>query len=124
MCGIAAIVDFRAPPDARVAERMRDAMVHRGPDQAGCYTDERVALAMRRLAIIDVAGGDQPIANEDGSVVVVLNGEIYNYQQLRRDLMRRGHRFSTSSDTEVLVHLYEPAHELRSGGQLGQRRPG
>jgi asparagine synthase (glutamine-hydrolysing) len=107
VCGIAAIVDFAAPPDIQLAERIRDAMAHRGPDQAGLYSDEQVALAMRRLAIIDVAGGDQPIANEDGSVVVVLNGEIYNFGELREDLIRRGHRFSTASDTEVLVHLYE-----------------
>ena len=118
MCGIAAIVDHREPPDARLAERIRDAMAHRGPDQAGSYADERVALAVRRLAIIDVEGGDQPIANEDGSVVVVLNGEIYNFQELRRDLTRRGHRFATASDTEVLVHLYEErgdelVHDLR-----------
>jgi asparagine synthase (glutamine-hydrolysing) len=118
MCGIAAIADFGATPDVRVAERMRDAMVHRGPDQAGVYSDERVALAMRRLAIIDVAGGDQPISNEDGSVVVVLNGEIYNFRELRSDLTRHGHRFSTASDTEVLVHLYEEegdelVHKLR-----------
>jgi asparagine synthase (glutamine-hydrolysing) len=118
MCGIAAIADFGATPDVRVAERMRDAMVHRGPDQAGVYSDEQVALAMRRLAIIDVAGGDQPISNEDGSVVVVLNGEIYNFRELRSDLARRGHRFSTASDTEVLVHLYEEegdelVHKLR-----------
>jgi asparagine synthase (glutamine-hydrolysing) len=118
VCGIAAIVDYSAPPDARLAERIRDAMVHRGPDQAGLYSDDQAALAMRRLAIIDVAGGDQPITNEDGSIIVVLNGEIYNFGQLRDDLIRRGHRFSTASDTEVLVHLYEDegddlVHRLR-----------
>jgi asparagine synthase (glutamine-hydrolysing) len=118
MCGIAAIADFGATPDVRTAERMRDAMVHRGPDQAGLYSDEKIVLAMRRLAIIDVAGGDQPISNEDGSVVVVLNGEIYNFRELRRDLSRSGHTFRTASDTEVLVHLYEEhgdelVHKLR-----------
>jgi asparagine synthase (glutamine-hydrolysing) len=86
---------------------MNEALVHRGPDSAGSFVDGSVALAMRRLSIIDLAGGDQPIGNEDGSIQVIQNGEIYNYRQLRADLERRGHRFSTRSDTEVLVHLYE-----------------
>src|ERR1700722_11704823 len=82
---------------------------HRGPDDEGQHTDYAtgVSIGMRRLSIIDVEGGHQPICNEDRSVWVVCNGEIYNHSRLRADLQRRGHRFATSSDTEVLVHLYE-----------------
>lgn len=86
---------------------MNATLVHRGPDSDGLMTDGSVGLAMRRLSIIDLEGGNQPISNEDGSVTVVQNGEIYNYRRLRADLERSGHRFSTRSDTEVLVHLYE-----------------
>ncbi len=80
---------------------------HRGPDDSGLYRDGSAFIAMRRLSIVDVAGGHQPIGNEDGSVQVVLNGEIYNYRDLSKDLVARGHVFQTNSDTEVLVHLYE-----------------
>src|SRR5947199_10678618 len=104
MCGICGIAG--APDRARL-ERMSRALVHRGPDSAGEHVDGPVALAARRLAIIDLAGGDQPIANEDGSCVVVQNGEIYNYAELTRTLERAGHRFRTNSDTETLVHAYE-----------------
>ena len=83
------------------------AQVHRGPNSDGFHVDEQAALGARRLAIIDVAHGDQPIANEDGSVVVVMNGEIYNFVELRRTLEGKGHVFSTGADTEVVVHLYE-----------------
>ncbi len=86
---------------------MCDAIAHRGPDSDGYFVDQTVAMGMRRLSIIDVAGGRQPIANEDGSVVVVFNGEIYNHHDLQRQLEAAGHRFATRSDTEVLVHLYE-----------------
>jgi asparagine synthase (glutamine-hydrolysing) len=86
---------------------MSSRLVHRGPDSDGLHADGPVALAARRLSIIDLEGGTQPIANEDGSVVVVQNGEIYNYRELRRELERAGHRFATASDTEVLVHAYE-----------------
>ena len=86
---------------------MSATLVHRGPDADGAITDGPVGLAARRLAIIDLATGDQPIANEDGSIHVVQNGELYNYRELRAELEREGHRFRTHGDTEVLVHLYE-----------------
>jgi len=108
MCGICGLValdgsEVDATPLAAMSERLR----HRGPDSEGSVVDGPVALAARRLSIIDLEGGDQPVGNEDGSVKVVQNGEIYNYRELRAGLERRGHRFSTQSDTEVLVHLYE-----------------
>ena len=81
--------------------------MHRGPDSFGEYAKGPVALAARRLSIIDLETGDQPIGNEDGTLQVVQNGEIYNYRELRRELERAGHRFRTHGDTEVLVHLYE-----------------
>jgi asparagine synthase (glutamine-hydrolysing) len=86
---------------------MSNAIIHRGPDGEGAYHAPGVALAHRRLAIIDLAGGSQPLGNEDDSIQVVFNGEIYNYRELRQDLERRGHQFATNSDTETLVHLYE-----------------
>ena len=112
MCGIAGLFDAsRAPADRTLLQRMGDAIVHRGPDQAGDFVQPGVGLVARRLRIIDLEGGAQPIDNEDGSVTVVYNGEIYNFQQLRADLERRGHRFSTRTDTEVAVHLYEEQGE-------------
>src|SRR5512144_68121 len=86
---------------------MCDTIRHRGPDDEGFHTDRGCALGMRRLSIIDLSTGHQPISNEDGSVWVVFNGEIYNYQPLRSRLIEQGHRFATNSDTETLVHLYE-----------------
>lgn len=109
MCGICGLVSFggkRVDPD--VLHAMNETLVHRGPDSGGAFIDGPVGLAARRLAIIDLDGGDQPIANEDGSVHLVQNGEIYNHAELRAELESDGHRFSTDhSDTEVLVHLYE-----------------
>jgi|SRR6187549_74381 len=109
MCGICGIATAEpgVRPDLDAVARMNGRLVHRGPDSDGIFQADGVALAMRRLSIIDLEGGDQPIANEDGSVTVVHNGEIYNYRELRAELERRGHRFRTHSDTEVLVHLYE-----------------
>ena len=109
MCGICGMLslDGRARPDRDVLEAMNDAIVHRGPDSAGTLVEGPVALAMRRLSIIDLAGGDQPIGNEDGSIQVIQNGEIYNYRELAEELRRAGHVFKTHCDTEVLVHLYE-----------------
>jgi asparagine synthase (glutamine-hydrolysing) len=100
MCGIAGTTDGRA-------EDLLRALVHRGPDSGGAYGDGAVSIGARRLSIIDLAGGDQPIENEDGTLVVVQNGEIYNYPELRRELERAGHRFKTNCDTEVHLHLYE-----------------
>jgi asparagine synthase (glutamine-hydrolysing) len=110
MCGIAGKVLSVAVQEADI-RRMCDALVHRGPDDWGRFVEGGVGLGMRRLSIIDLAGGHQPISNEDGSVVVVFNGEIYNHESLRQELAARGHRFRTRSDTEVLVHLYEDEGE-------------
>jgi asparagine synthase (glutamine-hydrolysing) len=107
MCGICGIVSARGPVDPARLEAMSATLVHRGPDSAGTVVREGAGLAARRLAIIDLETGDQPIANEDGTLHVVQNGEIYNYEELRRELERAGHRFSTHGDTEVLVHAYE-----------------
>src|SRR2546428_13027098 len=104
MCGIAGMFGH---PDRAVVERMAAAMVHRGPDDDGFYEDDRVALGFRRLSIIDVAGGHQPLTNEDGSIVLVMNGEISNHLELRKDLEPRGHGFRRKSDGEAIVHLYE-----------------
>ena len=108
MCGVAGIVDLdRAPVQEGGVRAMCAALRHRGPDGEGVYVAPGVALGMRRLSIIDLRTGDQPVANEDGTAWVVFNGEIYNYRELRHDLEGRGHRFRTSSDTESIVHLYE-----------------
>ncbi len=107
MCGICGIATADGHADVEALRSMSEQLVHRGPDSSGQHVDGPVALAARRLAIIDLEGGDQPIANEDGSVVVVQNGEIYNYPELRRELEGAGHVFRTRSDTESLVHLYE-----------------
>jgi asparagine synthase (glutamine-hydrolysing) len=108
VCGIAGIVRWdRAPVLEDEIRGMCGAIVHRGPDEEGVYIGDGVALGMRRLSIIDLEGGHQPISNEDGTVWIVFNGEIYNYRELRRDLERNGHTFRTDSDTETIVHLYE-----------------
>src|SRR5438132_4098394 len=109
MCGI---VGFSLPDSAdashgRLLKMMNDSLRHRGPDDEGFHLEGPVGIGMRRLSIIDLKTGDQPITNEDGSIWVVFNGEIYNYRELTAELLAKGHRFATASDTEVLVHLYE-----------------
>ena len=120
MCGIACVLhdDPARPVDAGLLERMSDAIAHRGPDAQGAHLSGPVGLASRRLAIIDLEGGRQPIADEEGRIWVVFNGEIYNHPALREELLRRGHRLKTKSDTETLVHLYQDhgddlVHHLR-----------
>src|SRR6266404_821221 len=109
MCGIAGFVnaDRSRPADPGALRAMTAAIAHRGPDDDGFHIEGGVALGMRRLSIIDLETGRQPISNEDETIWVVFNGEVYNYLELKEDLIARGHRFKTRSDTEVLVHLYE-----------------
>src|SRR5207302_1314359 len=113
MCGIVGIAGLNPlePVDETRLKIMRDVLRHRGPDGEGLWTDAHVGLGFRRLAIIDVEGGAQPMPNEDGSVWVVFNGEIYNHAKLRPWLEARGHHYRTRSDTETIVHLYEEEGE-------------
>lgn len=104
MCGICGYIGI---DEDGLLESMTDALLHRGPDNAGYYREGGVGLGHRRLSIIDIAGGDQPIFNEDDSLLIIFNGEIFNYQLLRQRLIDKGHRFRTNSDTEVILHLYE-----------------
>ena len=104
MCGICGMVGIS---DRELLEDMCDSLVHRGPDDQGMYIDRDIAMGVRRLSIIDLAGGHQPISNEDNSLWIVFNGEIYNFEEIRAGLEKRGHRFKTKSDTEVIVHSYE-----------------
>lgn len=109
MCGIAGLIysDQSRPVDSAVIEDMCAVIHHRGPDEWGMWVEGAVGIGMKRLRIIDLAGGHQPMANHDGTVRIVFNGEIYNYRELRRDLETRGYRFATNSDTESILHLYE-----------------
>lgn len=106
MCGIAGYISEKKPTK-KIIKAMTDRIAHRGPDGEGFYLDDNIALGHRRLAIIDLTTGDQPIYNEEKDVIVVLNGEIYNYQELREELKKKKHKFVTKTDTEVLVHGYE-----------------
>src|SRR5947209_5962743 len=108
MCGICGIASRNgSAPSVEELESMCSAIRHRGPDDSGTVVRNGVGLGIRRLAIIDVAGGHQPISNEDGSITIVFNGEVYNHPELRRELIARGHRYRTESDTEDVVHAYE-----------------
>src|SRR5437867_3644821 len=120
MCGIAGVAhsEVAGSASASVVERMCAAMRHRGPDDRGIHAEGPVALGMQRLSIIDLERGKQPIYNEDRSKVIVFNGEIYNYKELRRELIAKGHLFTSDSDTETILHLYEESgkdcvHRLR-----------
>ena len=109
MCGIAGIIyqDSNQRADRMLLHAMCDAITHRGPDDQGLYLKGPVGMGMRRLSIIDVAGGHQPIFNEDGSICIVFNGEIYNHQELRNEMIEKGHSYTTQTDTESILHLYE-----------------
>jgi asparagine synthase (glutamine-hydrolysing) len=109
MCGICGIFEFENLQEfsQELVHRMNETIVHRGPDDEGIYVGPGVGLGFRRLSIIDLSGGHQPISNEDGRIWVMLNGEIYNYPELRQELVSKGHRLATRSDTETIVHLYE-----------------
>ena len=113
MCGICGIYQYRndQPVDTAVLAQMLQMIHHRGPDDEGSFAHHSLAFGMRRLSIIDLAGGKQPIFNEAGDMVIVFNGEIYNYVELREMLRQRGHVFTTASDTEVIIHLYEEMGE-------------
>jgi asparagine synthase (glutamine-hydrolysing) len=115
MCGICGIVDLTGSGSESQRRQsvaaMNEALLHRGPDEGGAFSDPFISMAMRRLSIIDLAGGAQPIFNETGDIAVVFNGEIYNYPELKSSLQAKGHHFQTQSDTEVIVHLYEDQAE-------------
>ena len=117
MCGICGEIFFDGERQASRATiaAMSDALVHRGPDADGFYVKGPVALGSRRLSIIDVEGGRMPISNEDGTIWIVYNGEVYNFPRLRRELAARGHVFATQTDTETIVHLYEERGEDFAG---------
>lgn len=109
MCGICGVFEYERQSEipGEMVHRMNQTMLHRGPDDGGVFTGPGVGLGHRRLSIIDLAGGHQPMSNEDGTLWVLLNGEIYNYPELHNQLLERGHKFATRSDTEAIVHLYE-----------------
>ncbi len=107
MCGICGIVRFDRPPDLDLLGRMRRTLGHRGPDGNGFFRDSQAALGHTRLAIIDTEGGAQPLCNEDGTLWITFNGEIFNYVELADELRNKGHVFRTASDTEVIVHAWE-----------------
>ena len=107
MCGFVGFTNYIDGAENTV-EKMMDRIAHRGPDQAGKFVDDKVAMGFRRLSIIDLSeAGSQPMTNEDGSIVITFNGEIYNYRELKEQLIEAGHRFKSSADTEVLIHGYE-----------------
>ncbi len=107
MCGICGFIEKDNPPKKEILEAMMAALIHRGPDQGKSWISDSAAFGFRRLAIIDPGGSVQPMVNETGDKVLVFNGEIYNYQDLRLELLAAGHRFSSQGDSEVLLHGYE-----------------
>src|SRR5947207_9696609 len=111
MCGIAGWVlldqNKKNEHAESVLHSMCEAIVHRGPDSEGIWTDDHIALGMRRLSIIDLKTGDQPVFSEDRSIVAMQNGELYNYREVRAELEKHGHHFTTQTDTEIIPHLYE-----------------
>src|SRR5258707_13042200 len=109
MCGICGVYNRRSrePVSQELIERMTHLISHRGPDDSGVYLDADVGLGFARLSIIDLSGGHQPMSNETGDIWIVFNGEIWNYKALRKELIEKGHRFRTTSDTETIVHAYE-----------------
>ena len=111
MCGICGLISPTAENLTETVTTMCHALTHRGPDDSGIYTNGRIAIGMRRLSIIDMDGGHQPIFNENGRLAIIFNGEIYNYPSLRQALLARGHTFQTQSDTETILHLYEEKGE-------------
>lgn len=108
MCGITGFIDKKNKKEKNtIIDKMMDRIIHRGPDSSGKYIDDNVALGFRRLSIIDLKTGDQPIYNEDKTMVITFNGEIYNFQELKKELQKKGHIFTTNTDTEVILHGYE-----------------
>src|SRR5437667_426485 len=127
MCGIAGVIydDRSRAVQPEELKRMSDTLTHRGPDDEGFFVDQNVGLAMRRLNVIDLVTGHQPISNEQGSVWIVFNEEIYNFPELRRELESKGHRFSTDTATETIVHAYETYGEdcvKKVNGKFSSRR--
>ena len=110
MCGINGIISKDKNKD-KLIRSMNEKIIHRGPDAEGIFVEGDVALGQRRLSIIDLIGGNQPIYNEDKSMVIVFNGEIYNYKELKEELINKGHKFKTNTDTEVILHGYEEYQE-------------
>jgi len=111
MCGICGKVSWGGPVDRGVVQEMMNVMAYRGPDEQGMHVEPSVVLGHLRLSIIDLSTGQQPLRNEDGTISIIFNGEIYNYRELRQELLAKGHRFATTSDTEVIVHMYEELGE-------------
>ena len=106
MCGFTGFTGNLANKE-EIIEKMMNRIIHRGPDSSGIHSDDNVTLGFRRLSIIGLENGSQPMYNEDGSIVIVFNGEIYNYEIIKEELLKKGHIFKSEADTEVLVHLYE-----------------
>src|SRR3989344_3157502 len=118
MCGIAGIIGKKTEAREKALADMVEVITHRGPDDDGFFSDEKVVLGMRRLSIIDLAHGKQPISSEDNRFLIIFNGEIYNYKELRAELENSGHHFKTESDTEVVLRMYE----LYGGESLAKLR--